>query len=380
MSGAPLLRTPIIRWATTHTLALLLLLPLGLAPEDVQAQEVSVGDLTHLEADLPVRLMGYGLVVGLDGTGDRVLGGASGGGMTVRSVANLLRRFDIEVPDEMLRTRNVAAVLVTAETSAWLRPGGRFPVQVASLGDATSLRGGVLWMTPLVADPGGPALATAQGGLALAGPADTRLAGRYRGETSGEIVNGGIMEVELPRAAPMESARLLLTQPDLGMAERIARAVNDAFGDGVAVVEDPGSVRVERSPDGPSLHELRSLRLENQRAPRILVDSRDGTVVAGGGIRIGEAVVSHEGITLSIDPASGDPAGGATGTGAPGAMGAAGAPGALGGAGEVRVAEGASVQEVATALHAVGATASEIAAIFRGLRDIGALRAEIVLR
>ncbi len=366
---------PVIRWTVGAFAALLLVGSPGLAPAAAGAQEVSVGDLTHLEADVPLRLMGYGLVVGLDGTGDRVLGGASGGGMTVRSVANLLRRFDIEVPDEMLRTRNVAAVLVTAETSAWLRPGGRFPVQVASLGDATSLRGGVLWMTPLVADPGGPALATAQGGLAVAGPADTRLAGRYRGETSAELANGGIMEVELPRAAPMESARLLLTHPDLGMAERIARAVNDAFGDGVAVVEDPGSVRVERAPDGPSLHDLRSLRLENQRNPRILVDSRDGTVVAGGGIRIGEAVVSHEGITLSIDPL-----GGAAGPGATGAVDPPGALGGTGGAGEVRVAEGASVQEVATALHAVGATATEIAAIFRGLRDIGALRAEIVLR
>jgi flagellar P-ring protein precursor FlgI len=345
-----------------------LLLPAFLlAPLPGVAQEVSVGDLTHLESDVPVRLMGYGLVVGLDGTGDRILGGASGGGMTVRSVANLLRRFDIEVPDEMLRTRNVAAVLVTAETSAWTRPGGRFAVQVASLGDATSLRGGVLWMTPMVADPGGPALATAQGGIVVAGPTDTRLAGRYRGETSAEIAGGGIMEVDLPRNGAMDSSRLLLTHPDLGMAERIARAVNEAYGEGTAVVEDPGSVRVERTPEGPSLHDLRTVRLENHRAPRILVDSRDGTVVAGGGIRIGEAVVSHEGITLSID-ATVDAATPANGPPLPGA------------GGEVRVAQGATVQEVATALHAVGASAGEIAAILRGLREIGALRAEVVLR
>lgn len=330
-------------------------------PRPLAAQEVSIGDLTHLEADVPLRLMGYGLVVGLDGTGDRVLGGASGSGMTVRSVANLLRRFDIEVPEEMLRTRNVAAVLVTAETSAWLRPGGRFPVQVASLGDATSLRGGVLWMTPLVSDPGGPALATAQGGLQVAGPSDSRLAGRYRQETSAEIAGGGIMEVELPRNAAMESSRLLLTHPDLGTAERIAQAVNAAWGEGMATVEDPGSVRISRGADGPSLFELRELRLETRAAPRILVDSRDGTVVAGGGIRIGGAVVSHEGITLSIENGGG------------------GAP-LAGGPGEVRLAEGVSVQEVASALHAVGARAGEIAAILRGLREVGALHAQVVVR
>ena len=117
---------------------------------DADAQTTRVRDLTVQGGDVPVRLVGYGLVSGLDGSGDRV-SGTSTAGHTVRSIANLLRRFNVEVPENMLRTRNVAAVLVTSEVSPYLRPGGRFDVHVSSIGDATSLRGGVLWITPLQA-------------------------------------------------------------------------------------------------------------------------------------------------------------------------------------------------------------------------------------
>ncbi len=124
------------------------LLAFALAPVPSQGQTVQIRDLVRMDYDVPSRLVGYGIVVGLDGTGDRSVS-QLGGGQTVRSIANLLRMLDITIPPEALRTRNAAAVLVTAEISPYLRPGGRFQVQVASLGDATSLRGGVLWMTPL---------------------------------------------------------------------------------------------------------------------------------------------------------------------------------------------------------------------------------------
>ncbi|MEP7347462.1 MAG: flagellar basal body P-ring protein FlgI, partial [Gemmatimonadaceae bacterium] len=130
------------------------------APAALRAQGVPIHDLIIDNQSVPVRLVGYGLVTGLSGTGDQTSTGRSGG-HTVQSVANLLRRFDITVPPELLRTRNVAAVLVTAEVSPFLRAGGRFEVQVASVGDARSLRGGVLWMTPLIADAGGTPMATA---------------------------------------------------------------------------------------------------------------------------------------------------------------------------------------------------------------------------
>ena len=122
-----------------RALPLLLLLALALAAPAARAQ-VRVGDLTRRAGDVPRRLVGYGLVTGLDGTGDRSFGGWRSNTPTVRSVVNLLRRFGVEVPPDQLRLRNVAAVTVTAEVSPYLRTGGRFEVQVSALGDATSLR------------------------------------------------------------------------------------------------------------------------------------------------------------------------------------------------------------------------------------------------
>jgi flagellar P-ring protein FlgI len=322
----------------------------------LSAQEVRVRELTLVDATVPVRLMGYGLVVGLDGSGDRPQGGRSGG-QTVQSVSNLLRRFDIEVPPEVLRTRNVAAVLVTAEVSPYLRPGGRFELQVSSLGDARSLRGGVLWMTPLVADVGGPAVATAQGPLLLTDNGATR---GTQVETSARLPSGGVLERDLPRPAFASASRLLLREPDLGNASRIVAAINAAVGAGTARVEDPGSIALT-PPQGQELSEvltrIQDLRIQPDRIARLVIDARDGTVVAGAELVVGEAMVSHAGITLSI---GGGPAGA--------------------GEGEVRLAAGTSVQEVAGALHAMRAAPAEVAAIFESLRAIGALAAEVVIR
>ena len=133
------------------------------------AAQARIGDLVVRPGETPRRVVGYGLVTGLDGSGDRSFGGFAGETPTVRSIVNLLKRFNILVPPTALQARNVAAVLVTAELSPYLRSGGRFEVQVASLGDATSLRGGVLFMTPLLTDPNQPPIATAQASLTQVG-------------------------------------------------------------------------------------------------------------------------------------------------------------------------------------------------------------------
>lgn len=343
--------------------ALLAAAAVPLRPATALAQDVRIRDVTIAERDVPVRLVGYGLVVGLDGTGDRAIG-TYGARHTVQSVANLLRNFDIEVPATMLRTRNVAAVLVTAEVSPYLRPGGRFDVQVASLGDAISLRGGVLWMTPLLPDLGGPALATAQGALVLSDGAAARPVPGV--ETSARIPDGGLLELELPRPAFASTSRLMLRDPDIGTALRIAAAIDAQFGEGAAQVEDPGAVAL-RAPEGMSvpafLAQVGELRVTPERRPQIVIDARDGTVVAGGDLRVAGAVVSHAGMTLTI---GGGEAGGFANGDA--------------GAGGIRLSEGATVQDIAAALHAVGAAPQEIAAIFESLHRIGALAAVVVSR
>lgn len=336
--------------------------PALVAPHAALAQDVRVRDLVLTDAAPPVRLMGYGLVTGLNGTGDRV-SGTTGSGETVQSIVNLLRRFNISVPPALLRTRNVAAVLVTSEVSTYLRPGGRFEVAVSSLGDAQSLRGGVLWMTPLVADAGGQPLAGAQGSVIIsAGSTGARSFNAVVG-TTGTIPNGGVLEANLPRPQLAASNLLLLREPDITTASRIATAIDSVLGGkGLAVVQDPGAVKLALKDTAAglaaALSAIREIKIRPSRVARIVVDSRDGTIVAGGDLLVGEAVVSHGGITISIGAK-------ADSTAVPG---------------DVRAAAGATVQTIGAALHAAQATAADIASIFEALRSVGAIAAEVVVR
>jgi flagellar P-ring protein precursor FlgI len=323
---------------------------------------VPIRDLIIENQAAPVRLVGYGIVTGLPGTGDMTMSGR-GSAHTVQSVASLLRRFDVSVPPELLRTRNVAAVLVTAEVSPWLRAGGRFDVQVASVGDARSLRGGVLWMTPLVAEAGGEPFATAQGALLVD---DNNSGVRRRAlqvEASGRILSGGLVEGDLPRPAAMVQNRLLLREPDIGTASRIAAVIDSVVGEGSAQVEDPGSVALTL-PDtgGPAtMAQIISLRVEPVRPGRIVIDARQGTVVAGGDLTVGPGVVSVGGVTVSI---GNDAADTSTQT----------ASGAL------LIRAGSKVQDLAAVLATVRTPAPLIAQIFEALRQAGAITAEVIAR
>lgn len=333
-----------------------------LVPAVAHAQgDVKIRELTTPEGALPVRLVGYGVAVGLDGTGDRAIGGQAAG-PTVQSILNILKRFNIEVPPEMIRMRNVAAVLVTAEVSPFLRAGGRFEVNVSSMGDARSLRAGTLYMTPLVADPNGPSLATAQGQLLVSeGGSTTRYAPTH--ETSARIPTGGVLEADLPRPTVAASSRLLLREPDLGTATRIADAINGAMGAKTATVEDEGSVMVTLSDtvSRPAAYtKIRELSIKPERAPRLVIDSKDGTIVAGGEMLVGPAVVSHGAITLAIGKEVANDTNPVPGS--------------------VRLPAGISVQRVAASLQAVRTPPSEIAAIFAALREVGAISAEVIVR
>jgi flagellar P-ring protein precursor FlgI len=259
--------------------------------------------------------------------------------------------------------RNVAAVLVTAEVSPYLRAGGRFDIHVSSMGDARSLRGGTLFMTPLVADPNGPSLASAQGALLISdGGAITRMA--MTNETTARIPGGGVLEADLPRPAITASSRLLLREPDLGVASRIADAINKTFGESTALVEDEGAVlltladSIKQKP--VALARIRELTVAPQSRARVIIDGRDGLVIGGGDLIVGAATVSHGAITLAIGNVAPDDT--------------AAVPGS------VRLPAGIPLQRVASALHAVQTPPNEIAAIFSALRDVGAITAEVVVR
>jgi len=335
----------------------------GLAGIALAQTEEMIGDLTVVQGDVPKRLVGYGLVLGLNGTGDESFGTRAGAVHTVQSISNMLERFGIHVPPDRMRLRNVAAVTVTAEVSPFLRPGGRFDVHIASAGDARSLRGGILFTTPLAEDVGMPPVATAQGALIISEPSDNRY--RARGGTSGRIPDGGVIEYDMGVQFP-DSVTLVLLNPDVSTAVRIATAINDAAGDGTAIVQDPGAVQLTSSGQAADnliglLAALDTLPVQTNSASRLVVDGQSGSVVAGGGMSVGSAVVTQGGITLTIVGA------GAAATAAPGP-------------GMVSATEGASVQEIAAGLHVAGATPQEIAAIFEALRDVGALNAHVIIR
>jgi flagellar P-ring protein FlgI len=356
-SNARDLRLSLKAWRARVSVGLLGAMLLCPAVQSNAQEMIRLRDLTIEDKAIPVRLMGYGLVIGLDGTGDRA-GGGKAGGMTVNSVINLLRRFGIQLPVEALKTKNVAAVLVTAEISPYLRAGGKFEIHVSSVGDARSLRGGVLWMTPLLSDIGSEPVASAQGPVLMAD------LGAKSGaiENSARIPTGGLLEADLPRPQFAQSNSLLLREPDVTMATRIATAINRELGDGTAIVEDPGSIALKIK-DGKEdraalLARIQDLRVQPQRLARLIIDGRDGTIIAGGDMTVGEATVSHGGITITI-----------------GANDTTAAP-----AGNLRLASGTPVTRIAAALHAVKAPPNEIAAIFEALRSIGAIAAEVVVR
>lgn len=352
------------------------LLAVVFLPTPSIAQDVPIGELVIVEGAVARRLMGYGLVVGLDGTGDRSFGGANGAAHTVRSVVNVLERHGVQVPEDRLRIRNVAAVLVTAEISPYARPGARFDVTVSSVGDARSLEGGVLYMTPLALGPGVAPVASAQGGVVVsAAPGRRQYFARHGTAT---VRQGGALEVPLTDRPDVTEMRLLLTTPDLGLATRIRAAIDQALGDGSATVEDPGTVRVTAGEGGADamavLAEVQALVVPAEPGPSIVVDARSGAVVAGGRIVVGPASVSQGGITLTVGGSEPDPvpAGGAPSVGT-----------SLGEDpedGRARVAEGASVQDVVGALHAAGARPGEVARILLALREVGALRADVRVR
>jgi len=332
---------------------------LSLFSSRLGAQEmIRVRELTIEDKAIPVRLLGYGLVVGLDGTGDRSSGGKSGG-MTVNSIVNLLRRFGIQIPVEAMKSKNAAAVVVTAEISPYLRAGGRFEVHVSSLGDARSLRGGVLWMTPLQSDVGGEPVASAQGPVLMADLGGARSSSI---ENSARIPAGGLLEVDMPRPQFTATSKLLLREPDVTMATRIATAINKELGDGMATVEDPGSIALsfKGQKDGQAevLARIQDLRVQPQKVARLIIYGRDGTIIVGGDLTIGEATVSHGGITLTVGAAD-------TTAASPN---------------NLRMAPGTPVTRVASALHAVQAPPAEIAAIFEALRAAGAIAADVVVR
>ena len=266
--------------------------------------QIRLKDLVDFDGVRGNDLVGYGLVVGLNGTGD----GLRNAPFTEDIMANILERLGVNVTGEQFRARNVAAVLVTATLPPFSRTGSRIDVSVSAIGDASSLYGGTLIMTPLNGADG-QIYAVAQGAV-IAGGVSVRGAAAEVVEgvpTSGTIPGGAYVEREVEFAlASLSQVRLALREADFTTALRIERAINEHFGRAVAAMQDAGTVVLDiaatRAPSAAhALSRVENLTVQPSTRARVVIDQRSGTIVMGEDVRISRVAVAQGGLTLRVE-------------------------------------------------------------------------------
>lgn len=284
--------------------AALLALFVALAPAEADARS-RIKDIADFEGVRQNMLIGYGLVIGLNGTGDTI----NNSPFTQQSLIGMLERLGVNTRDiaSTLRTRNVAAVIVTATLPAFARQGTRVDITVGALGDATSLLGGTLLVTPMLGADG-EVYAVAQGPIAVSGfSAAGASASVTRGTpTAGRIANGGIVERELGfQLASMQTVNVALRNPDLTTARRIAQAINTMIGAPAARPLDPGTVMVTVPPARQGdivglMTDIEQLTVEPDQMAKVVVDERSGTIVMGENVRISTVAIAQGSLTIRI--------------------------------------------------------------------------------
>lgn len=359
-------------------LVTVLAIPAGVAA-DVSTR---LKDIAGLMGVGSTPLIGYGLVVGLNKTGDK--------NQTIfsqQTLANMLEKFGLSVDGARMKVENVAAVLVTAELPSYARPGARLDITASSVGDARSLQGGTLLATPL-RGLNGQVIALAQGSLSIGG-----FGGGGGGNsvavnhlTVGRVPGGALVQVGSTTVMPTtDELSLALREPDFVSASRLALVVNNDLGPNVARVIDPGTISI-RVPDAyrNSIAELMArlelLPVETDAPARVVINERSGTVVVGGNVRLGAAAVAHGNLSVTIATQY-----------------EVSQPNALSSRGDtvvvpqtqvdvaeqparlVALEEGVTLEAVVRALNALGATPRDIIAIMQALKAAGALKAELVL-
>ena len=364
------------------------LLLLGILFSSTLHSEVRIKDIATIRGLSDVQLVGYSLVVGLDGTGDgrRSL-------FTQQSLKNMLYRFGITITDKRMATKNVAAVMVTASLSAFNKIGGNFDVVVSSMGDATSLEGGTLLLTPLIGNDG-QVYASAQGNVSVGGVTiRTPGGGRYRKNYSlvGRVPNGASVEREIPLTLGAQgTVDLLLREPDFTTAVRIADAVDNTFGGTIASPMDAATVTItipDQYNDPTQLirmiSRLEMIEVVPDQIARVVINERTGTVVVGGNVRISTVAVSQGDLTVKISaiPIVSQPQPFAQGQTVvvPQTMTTVSERGEDGEDTVMVLNEPASVSDLANALNALKVTPRDIISIFQAIKQAGAMQAELVI-
>ncbi len=354
----------------------------ALIPAEAGLAASRVKDIVTFEGVRENMLVGYGLVVGLNRTGDTIRNAP----FTRQSLEAMLERLGVNTRNSEIKTENVAAVMVTASLPPFARHGSRIDVSVSSLGDADDLRGGTLLVTPLMGADG-EVYAVAQGSVQIAGfSAKGDAASITQGvPTAGRIPNGAIVEREINYAlGELASARLQLHSPDFTTARRIAAAINDHLGIAAAAPLDPATVEVRR-PDGYDgdmvalLTEIEQLSVNPDQPARVIIDDRSGVIVIGSDVRVSEVAIAQGNLTISVSEAP-----------------EVSQPAPFSQQGETTVVPrsevnvktdkenqlavfkaGVSLQELVDGLNALGVGPRDLISILQAIKAAGALQAEI---
>jgi flagellar P-ring protein precursor FlgI len=362
------------------TAALLTTTVLFAAPA-VEAQ-TRIKDIVEFEGVRDNMLIGYGLVVGLNGTGDTIRNSP----FTEQSLTGMLERLGVNIRGSSLRTRNVAAVMVTGKLGPFAAAGTRMDINVAALGDANSLQGGQLLVTPLLGADG-EIYAVAQGSIAVSGfVAQGQGATVTRGvPTSGRIAGGAIIEREIEFALnDLSVLRLSLRNPDFTTAQRIAQAINGSVG-GSASATDPATVVVQVPPNRRRdivnlMTQIEQLRVTPDQVARVVIDESSGVIVMGENVRISTVAIAQGNLTIRVTETPQ--------VSQPGPFAPPGAQTTVVPRTDIQVDDqsnrrlavlpsGVSLQELVEGLNALGVGSRDMIAILQAIKAAGALQAEI---
>jgi flagellar P-ring protein FlgI len=341
--------------------------------------KVLLRDVTQIEGVRENQLVGYGLVAGLNRTGD-----TQQTFFTVQTLANALTRMGLQIAPGVVVVKNIAAVFVTAQLPPFARPGMKIDVTVSSVGDAKSITGGVLLLTALRA-PNGQVYAEAQGPLVIGGYSEGS-AGNTRTvnhPTVGRIADGGVVEreaaVDLSR---FRTISLLLLNSDFNAAHDVADVINKEFGKSIAIALDSNRIDVDVAASGETsvptlIARMQNLSINARSPAKVVVNERTGTIVMGGDVRLSPVSVIHGSLTIDVQTAtlvSQPPplSGGTTKTVTETRLSVNDAP-----AQSIQLEEGANVDELIKGLHAIGATSHDIIAILQAIKAAGGLQADL---
>jgi flagellar P-ring protein precursor FlgI len=350
-----------------------------LAALPAQADTTTIGQLVTVAGAPTNQLYGYGLVVGLPGTGDQTTEVP----YTQQSILNMLRNMGISLPNvTTMQPNDVASVMVTAEVPAFAHSGQRVDVTVSAVGNAASLAGGVLLPTPLRGG-NGVVYAQAQGPLLVSGFASAAggTSTSVNVPTVGALPGGAILANTIPANYTLNGmSALLLDTPDFQTSQQITDVINAAYGSGTATANSPGEIDLTANGQAPMRFMAGVLSLPitpPQQAPTIIVDAQSGTIVMNAGVTLGPAVVSHGDLTVNIQTTTGVSQPGPLSNGTTVAVQNTTVSAKQAKADVISLPRAATLQDVAAALNAVGATPSDLIAIIEALKQAGAINGTI---